>query len=180
MYQNTIYICISWYSKICWFPVKKCWCQQNSRSVSRDSYIFWIFFAQGITAKFHHCRICVTDFREGGLFWPIPIHEQLQKSPSWIGLRKMFENCSIGNMIQKNIFKIAPSKYTFQIHIFKILFFTFLTLLPVKKKFKVPLFSKLIIYHLICSLPESSESSEEFCKLSIIFYWLFINILTLF
>ena len=22
MYQDTIYICISWYSKICWFPVK--------------------------------------------------------------------------------------------------------------------------------------------------------------
>ena len=38
------YICISWYNKICWFPVKKCWYQQNSEGVSRDSYIFWIFF----------------------------------------------------------------------------------------------------------------------------------------
>ena len=38
------YICISWYNKICWFPVKKCWCQQKSGGVSRDSYIFWIFF----------------------------------------------------------------------------------------------------------------------------------------
>ena len=43
-YQNPIYICISWYSKICWFSVKKCRCQQNSRGVSRDSYILWIFF----------------------------------------------------------------------------------------------------------------------------------------
>ena len=23
---------------ICWFPVKKCWCQQNSRGVPRDLY----------------------------------------------------------------------------------------------------------------------------------------------
>ena len=48
MYQDPIYICISWYSKICLFSVKKCWCQQNSRGVSLDSYIFWIFFRQGI------------------------------------------------------------------------------------------------------------------------------------
>ena len=34
------YICISWYNKICWFPVKKCWCQQNAEGVSHDSYIF--------------------------------------------------------------------------------------------------------------------------------------------
>ena len=33
MYQNTIYICISSYKKICWFLVKKCWCQQNSMGV---------------------------------------------------------------------------------------------------------------------------------------------------
>ena len=34
-------------------------------------------------AKFHHCRICVTDFREGGLFAPLPppICKQPQKSP---------------------------------------------------------------------------------------------------
>ena len=25
MYRNAIYICISWYKRICWFPVKKCW-----------------------------------------------------------------------------------------------------------------------------------------------------------
>ena len=27
MYQDAIYICISWYSKICQFPVKKCSCE---------------------------------------------------------------------------------------------------------------------------------------------------------
>ena len=44
MYQNAIYICIFWYSKFCWFQMKKRWCQQNSMGVSRDSYIFWISF----------------------------------------------------------------------------------------------------------------------------------------
>ena len=34
MYQNAIYTCISWYSKICWFPVKICWCQRNSWCVT--------------------------------------------------------------------------------------------------------------------------------------------------
>ena len=36
-------------------------------------------------AKFHHCRICVNDFSEGGLFAP-PIREQYRKCSSWIGL----------------------------------------------------------------------------------------------
>ena len=49
MYQIAIYICISWYSKICWFLVKKCWYQKNSRGVSRDSYNFLTFFKLGIT-----------------------------------------------------------------------------------------------------------------------------------
>ena len=37
MYQNAMYICISWHSKIYWYSMKKCWFQQNSRGVSRDS-----------------------------------------------------------------------------------------------------------------------------------------------
>ena len=44
MYSNAIYISISRYSKICWFLVKKCWYQQNSSGMSRDLYIFSIFF----------------------------------------------------------------------------------------------------------------------------------------
>ena len=35
--------CISWYKKNSWFPVKKWWWQQSSRSVSRDLCISWIF-----------------------------------------------------------------------------------------------------------------------------------------
>ena len=44
------------------------------------------------SAKFHHCRICVTDFREVGAFLaPPPIREQPRKSPSWIGFRDIKE-----------------------------------------------------------------------------------------
>ena len=86
MYQNGIYICIFWYSNTYWFPMKKCWCQQNSKGVSRDSYIFWVFFSQGIT---------VPSFMIVGYVWQIsgrwglfgsPIREQPRKDPSWIGL----------------------------------------------------------------------------------------------
>ena len=47
MYQNAIYICISWYSKISWFPLIKYRCQQNSRGVPRDSYICATWFIAG-------------------------------------------------------------------------------------------------------------------------------------
>ena len=48
---------------------------------------FCIFFRYGSYSfpKFHHCGICVTDFREEGLFAP---HHQPRKGPSWIVLAK--------------------------------------------------------------------------------------------
>ena len=75
MYQNTIYICISWYSKICWFPVKKHLRQHNSGGFTRDLYIFWSSLVKYKCPKFHHFRIWVAGFREGawGLFGP-PFH----------------------------------------------------------------------------------------------------------
>ena len=96
MYQNPIYICISWCSKICWFLVKKCWCQQNSRDVSRDLYIFWIFLRSGITLP----SVIIVGYvweileRRGSKKPPPPhiIREQLWKSPSWIGLNLLYSN----------------------------------------------------------------------------------------
>ena len=86
MYQNAIYIRISWYSKTCWFPVKKSWIQQNSKGVSRDSYVFSIFVQLRYKcAKLHHCRICVTDFREGA-FLPSFQPWETSKRPIWKGL----------------------------------------------------------------------------------------------
>ena len=97
MYQHVICACISWYCKICWFPMKKCWCQQNSSGVV--CHVIHIFLdlldVRYNCAKFHHCRICVTDFKEvgvgggGGGFLLPPIHEQPLKDPSRIGLTRL-------------------------------------------------------------------------------------------
>ena len=68
--------------------MKKCWCQQNSRDVSSDLYIFWVFPRYGITAP---------SFIIVGYMWqilgrgakkipPPPIHKQSRRSPSWIEL----------------------------------------------------------------------------------------------
>ena len=90
MYQNATYICFSWYSKICWFPLKKCWCQQNSRSVSRDSHNFWIFLRLGITVPSFIILGYVWQILGRGTFLPIQpyIFEQPRKGLSWIGLRQ--------------------------------------------------------------------------------------------
>ena len=94
MYQIPIYMCISWCSKICWFPVKKCWCQQNSRNVSRD-----LRYKCG---KFHHCRTCEADFREEGPKSPPPIREQPRNSPSWIGL----SSTNFNNYVNAGVLKV--------------------------------------------------------------------------
>ena len=71
MSQNAVYISISWYSKICWFLVKKCWCQQNSR-VCHVIHIF-LGSSLGITVPSfilvgYVCQI----FGRRGLFAPPP------------------------------------------------------------------------------------------------------------
>ena len=51
-------------------------------------YFLDLLYVRYNCAKFHHCRICVTDFREAVAFLaPPPIREQPQKCPSWIGLK---------------------------------------------------------------------------------------------
>ena len=74
MYQNAIHIRISWCNKSCWFPVKKCWCQHNLTGVL-------------IYAKFHHCRICVTDFKKGSIL-SLTTHEKSLKDPCWKALSR--------------------------------------------------------------------------------------------
>ena len=64
LYSNAIYICISWYSKSCWFPVRKCWFQQNSWGVSHDLYIFWIFFRYQISSLY---RVATKNLQQ--FFW---------------------------------------------------------------------------------------------------------------
>ena len=86
MHQNTIYICISWYSKSCWFPVRKCWYQQNSRGVSRDSYIFWIFLGLCITVpRFITVGYVWQILGRGAIFPLLPPHP-------WAALKKPILN----------------------------------------------------------------------------------------
>ena len=56
---------ISWHSKNCWTPVKKCWWHPG---VSGDLKIFGSYLGNEKLSKFHHCRIWVKSFRKGNLF----------------------------------------------------------------------------------------------------------------
>ena len=88
-YQNAIYICILWYSKSCWLPMYTCWCQQNSRGVSRDSYIFWLFFRKGIILLSFITVGCVWQIlRKWGHFgrtpaWAAPKRTILNSVKKW-------------------------------------------------------------------------------------------------
>ena len=68
-------------------------CEKILMSAELKRYVTWFIYFLDLLwgryncAKFHHWRICVTDFRERGLFAPPPIREQPRKSPTWIGLR---------------------------------------------------------------------------------------------
>ena len=71
--------------------------------------IFWdLLEVRYNCAKFPHCRICVTDFREEDLLAP-PIREQPRKCPSWIGLKMASFTCIYLVMIKAPII-ISPSK----------------------------------------------------------------------
>ena len=67
LYQNVIYICIPWNSKTFWFPIKRCWCHQNSRVIVTWFISFLdLLWVRYNCVKFHLCRICVTDITEEG------------------------------------------------------------------------------------------------------------------
>ena len=68
-YVSKYNLYLYWYSKICSFLVKKCWCQQNSRGVSGDSYLDLVWVRYNC-AKFHHCMIWVTDLGRGAFSAP--------------------------------------------------------------------------------------------------------------
>ena len=65
--------------------MKKYWCQQNSRGVSHDSYIFWIFFGEGINVPSFIIVGYVRQILGRVAFLP-PHPWAAPKSPSWIGL----------------------------------------------------------------------------------------------
>ena len=59
---------------------EKCWCQQISRGVLRNSHDFWIFFRYNCT-NFHHCRIYMTSFRKREPFYPTPVNNPKKAHP---------------------------------------------------------------------------------------------------
>ena len=63
MYENAIYVHISWYSKSCWFPVKKLMSVEIKGCITWFICFFDLLQLRYNCAKFHHCRICVKDFR---------------------------------------------------------------------------------------------------------------------
>ena len=68
------------YSKICSFPVKNSWCQQKSRGVWRDSYIFRTFFRKGITMPTFIIVGYVWQMLWREAFLAFPVLEQPRKS----------------------------------------------------------------------------------------------------
>ena len=93
MYQNTIYICISWYSKICWFLVKKILMSAELKGcVTWFIYFLDFIWVRYKCAKFHHCRTCIKDFREEvGIFgplypWAAPKNSILNRVKGYSGL----------------------------------------------------------------------------------------------
>ena len=88
MYQNTIYIYISWYRKIYWFPVKKILMPANSRAVI--GHMIHIYFGSSL----HKVWLCqVSSLWD---IWQIlgrvtPICLQHWKEPCWIGLNHCFQ-----------------------------------------------------------------------------------------
>ena len=64
IYQNAFYICISWYGKVCWFQVKNAKISRT-QGVCHVIHMFLdLLWVRYNCAKFHHSRMCVTEFRE--------------------------------------------------------------------------------------------------------------------
>ena len=115
MYQNTIYICISCIAKFVDSRWKNADVSRTQGCVAWFTYFLDLLWVRYNCAKFHYCRIYVTDFREGGPFCtppPPPIHEQPRKSPSWVGLKLLA-------ILIQGLKGIFPG----QVHIFQDTFF---------------------------------------------------------
>ena len=154
MYQNEIYICIFWYSKICWFLVKK-------GTAELLWYVTWFInfldlFRYGITViSFIIVRYVWEDLGMRS-FWLFPFGEQPRKDPSWIwsiklGLCSMPWNCCI---------TVCSSRY-----------------LSLKDCHSVKLFFEYIIseaysYWIQTTLQEFEEV-QNLCKKALVITWFF-------
>ena len=85
MFHNGIYICISWYRKICRFPVKNEYVSRTQEVSHEICKLFGSFWGKYNCIKFRHCRICVIYFREEELFDPTFFHH-------WAALKRPILN----------------------------------------------------------------------------------------
>ena len=85
----------------------KCWCQQNSRNVSRDSFIFFRSSLSNYNCvKFHNCRICRGA---GEAFCPPALH-------LWAALKRPIlsrvKTCNIiKKRLQRRCFPVNAPKF---------------------------------------------------------------------
>ena len=91
---------------------KKCWCQQNPRGTSRDSYSFWNFFRQGVTVPSFIIVGYVWQILERGGLFALPPHPWLARKKSILNRVK---SCSLANFTFRrfliNLFQnISPPK----------------------------------------------------------------------
>ena len=71
-------------------------------SVTLFTYFLDVLYARYNCAKFHRCRICVTDFMEGVFMAPPPHLLAAPERPIWVGLR---------NAMLKNSLLYKPFRY---------------------------------------------------------------------
>ena len=73
MYQNAVYICITWYSKICWFPVKNADVSRTHGMCHVIHLFFLIFFGWDIIVpSFIIVGHVWQILWKGSLFAPVP------------------------------------------------------------------------------------------------------------
>ena len=91
MYQNAIYICISWYNKICWFPLKNADVSRNQGLCHVIHISFWSSLGKIYLPSLIIVGYVWQIIGRGCLFAPrppSPIRDQPPKCPSWIGLKQ--------------------------------------------------------------------------------------------
>ena len=88
MYLKAIFIFISQCNENFKFLIKVLMSVEIKGCLTWFNYILDLLYSSYNFAKFHHCWICITDFKKGA-FLP-PTREQPRKGPSWIGLMMAF------------------------------------------------------------------------------------------
>ena len=102
MYQNTIYICISCIAKFVDSWWKNADVSRTQGCVAWFTYFLDLLWVRYNCAKFHYCRIYVTDFREGGPFCTPPPTPYPWAAPKKPILSRVKATCHINSGAERN------------------------------------------------------------------------------